>query len=317
MTEPRLALDTPPTHWEIATYEAQGGESIRYGWTPIPKGETRNGIILLLEGRREFIEKLYETIRDFEKAGYACMTFDWPSQGLSSHYPFAGDPEAKPHHIPSFDRLVEIVGEFHNRVIPACFEGHNELPRILFGHSMGGHLGLRYLADHPKDFACAGFTAPMISIRLPTPPFLDGLLVSAYPRGDNDYHPGGGNWDTKIYRKAVPLLTNDARRGMFHPDFIDANPDLQIGSWTMGTLREAYRSTQILKHQKIETPTIIFPADRDILVRSRASVAFAKAQPAMECVRIKGSYHDLYMESDPIRNRILDGFLKFVGNHTP
>lgn len=317
MTEPRPGLDTPPTSWKTDSFTAREGETIRYGWTPIPEGETRKGIIVLLEGRSEFLEKFYELIRDFGDAGYACATFDWPSQGKSSRYPYHGSTQNIPHHIPDFDRLVEVLGEFHDTVLPECFKGHEDTPHILFGHSMGGHLGLRYLADHPTDFKCAGFTAPMVSIRLPTPPILDALLLKYYPKAATEYHPGGANWDSKTYRTASRLLTHDSRRAAYHADFYDAHPEVQVGSWTMESLRDAYRSTQILKESRIETPTILFPADRDILVRSSATEAFAKAQPHMECVRIKGSYHEMYMECDSIRNRFLSDFLEFVGHNTP
>src|SRR3974377_2297316 len=57
------------------------GVTLRFArWAP-PRG--RKGTVVLLQGRAEFIEKYFETVRDLRARGFAVATFDWRGQGLS------------------------------------------------------------------------------------------------------------------------------------------------------------------------------------------------------------------------------------------
>ncbi|MEA1884703.1 MAG: alpha/beta hydrolase [Thermotogota bacterium] len=39
---------------------------------------------------------------------------------------------------------------------------HSDIPMALFGHSLGGLIGLRYLQEKPSEFYCAAISAPVI-----------------------------------------------------------------------------------------------------------------------------------------------------------
>src|SRR5580658_5630040 len=57
------------------------GVSIRFArWAPPPG---RKGTVCIFQGRAEFIEKYFETVRDLRARGFAVATFDWRGQGLS------------------------------------------------------------------------------------------------------------------------------------------------------------------------------------------------------------------------------------------
>src|SRR3954470_18340201 len=57
------------------------GVTLRFGrWDPPPG---RKGTVVLLQGRAEYIEKYFETVRDLRARGFAVATFDWRGQGLS------------------------------------------------------------------------------------------------------------------------------------------------------------------------------------------------------------------------------------------
>src|ERR1039457_1328599 len=62
------------------------GVSLRFArWAP-PVG--RKGTVVVLQGRAEYIEKYFETVRDLRARGFAVSTFDWRGQGLSDPGPF-------------------------------------------------------------------------------------------------------------------------------------------------------------------------------------------------------------------------------------
>src|SRR5215469_13020190 len=57
------------------------GVNLRFArWAPPPG---RKGTVVVLQGRAEFIEKYFETVRDLRARGFAVATFDWRGQGLS------------------------------------------------------------------------------------------------------------------------------------------------------------------------------------------------------------------------------------------
>ena len=57
------------------------GVNLRFArWAPPPG---RKGTVVLMQGRAEFIEKYFETVRDLRARGFAVATFDWRGQGLS------------------------------------------------------------------------------------------------------------------------------------------------------------------------------------------------------------------------------------------
>ncbi len=57
------------------------GVNLRFArWAP-PAG--RKGTVVVLQGRAEYIEKYFETVRDLRARGFAVAAFDWRGQGLS------------------------------------------------------------------------------------------------------------------------------------------------------------------------------------------------------------------------------------------
>ena len=70
-----------PDHAVTGTIKTPDGVTLRFArWDPPPG---RKGTVVLLQGRAEYIEKYYETVRDLQSRGFAVATFDWRGQGLS------------------------------------------------------------------------------------------------------------------------------------------------------------------------------------------------------------------------------------------
>src|SRR5688572_23969801 len=60
---------------------AKDGVKLRFARWPPPPG--RKGTVCLFQGRAEFIEKYFETVRELHSRGFAVATLDWRGQGLS------------------------------------------------------------------------------------------------------------------------------------------------------------------------------------------------------------------------------------------
>src|SRR5437660_106767 len=63
------------------TIKTPDGVSLRFArWEPPPG---RKGTVCLFQGRAEYIEKYFETVRDLRARGFAVATLDWRGQGGS------------------------------------------------------------------------------------------------------------------------------------------------------------------------------------------------------------------------------------------
>ena len=78
-----VSIPANPVPDDVVTGAIQtpDGVNLRFArWAPPPG---RKGTVLVLQGRAEFIEKYFETVRDLRARGFAVVTFDWRGKGLS------------------------------------------------------------------------------------------------------------------------------------------------------------------------------------------------------------------------------------------
>src|SRR5258705_9025995 len=87
-TRPKIsrALVPPPANpvpddVVTGTFKTRDGVGLRFArWHPPPG---RKGTVCIFQGRAEFIEKYFETVRELRSRGFAVATFDWRGQGRS------------------------------------------------------------------------------------------------------------------------------------------------------------------------------------------------------------------------------------------
>src|SRR3954453_8808978 len=94
------------------------GVKLRFArWAPPPG---RKGTVCLFQGRAEFIEKYFETIRDLRARGFAVATLDWRGQGLSQR-----GLRNRKGYVRSFDEYAIALDTFINEVVlPDCPPPH-------------------------------------------------------------------------------------------------------------------------------------------------------------------------------------------------
>ena len=71
----------------------------------------RKGTVCLFQGRAEFIEKYFETVRELRARGFAVATIDWRGQGLSDRA--LRDPRKG--HVGDFSRIRTRPRSLHER----------------------------------------------------------------------------------------------------------------------------------------------------------------------------------------------------------
>ena len=128
---------------------------LRYAcWTP--RHNIHKITILNLSGMGSYIERHMEIIYDLINLGYEVWAFDFTGQGGSS--PTIAHPQCV--YIRDFSIYMDDVS-----IMIELIRRENKMPILLIGGSMGGHIALRYVAEHPTKSICGVFTVcAMISL---------------------------------------------------------------------------------------------------------------------------------------------------------
>jgi lysophospholipase len=117
------------------------------------------GAVCMLQGRAEYIEKYFETVRELRSRGFAVVTFDWRWQG-SSGRALADRHKGYVESFRQYDADLETV--MTEVALPS-----SPPPIIGLAHSMGAAVALRSAASGRRYFDWIVLTAPMIG--LPSP----------------------------------------------------------------------------------------------------------------------------------------------------
>lgn len=273
--------------------------------------ESPKGSIILLPGFSEFIEKYVEVADDLNARGYAVHCVDWRSQGLSSR----SVNDTHKVHIEGFDQYLSDL----HRLIQVVIRADAPKPIYMVAHSMGGHIALRYLHDHPHAISGAILSAPMVEINFTTAmKVLAHLLTRIMPLiGMNDsYVVGSKRYGPHRQVFEGNRLTSDEYRFSAAHAEVAANPDLAIGGPTYAWLSAAMRSCRILNGsgfpEAIKTPIWIAGAGADSVVSTAAQERFAAKAPSVSFHPIEGSRHEILMERDEIRDQFFELFERFV-----
>jgi len=286
--------------------------SIRYGVWPGRPGK-KSGSIILLGGRREFMEKYFESIDELNQRHFDVYGLDWRGQGLSTRQL----PNRHKGYVKSYEHYIDDLNQFVGDVISSQ-AAH---PLIILAHSMGGHIALRFLHDYPGIVHRAILVAPMIDILTgPIPRWLLRIIIrlvvaagraAAYSIGSGDYHAADQQFSNN-------RLTSDPVRFMDEAKAIAANPDLALGGVTYGWLLATLKSIDILKQpeytDRIKTPIQIFSAGSDCIVSIGAQKRLCDRLPSCRMKVISGARHEILKETDSIRRIFWDLFDSFMKN---
>lgn len=235
-----------------------------------PEGAS-TAVVALVHGIGEHVRRYEHVARAFAEAGIGLVAFDLPGHGRSGgkrgHASFALIRE-------QIDQLIE---EGHAR-----FPG---LPLFLYGHSLGGCLGLDYVLERKPAIAGAVIASPAIAMATPVPApkvFLAKMMSRIAPSFSlgNGLDRSGISRDPEVIRKYVedPLVHDrvSARLGL---DILLAGPRI------MGRAAE------------IKLPLLLVQGSADRITDPAAIASFASScGKNVEYLSYEGCYHELHNE---------------------
>ena len=136
-----------------------------------PSEKPPKAIICLVHGHGEHIERYEHLAAALNEADYALVGFDHRGHGQSD------GPRG---HTPSYETLLDDIDAF----LAEVDEDYPDLPRILYGHSMGGNLVLNYALRRKPDLKGVIATGPWIKLAFEPPAvqvFLGKTMDKIFP----------------------------------------------------------------------------------------------------------------------------------------
>ncbi|THD68379.1 alpha/beta hydrolase, partial [Phenylobacterium sp.] len=315
MLDPAPLIETAdakaPPGGEASWFTGAGGAKLRAAlW--VPKARAR-GTIVLSGGRTEAIEKYYEVIAECLDRGFVVLAHDWRGQGLSQRDladPLKGHARGYKAYLDDFRALL------------GAYSDQLPKPWVALGHSMGGCLTLLAMAQGENRFAGAILSAPMLGMRTPFP-----LIVSKLLTGLNIAVGGAGRYT--VAGPGVPFdapfegnaLTHDPVRYARAWGLVAAEPKLALGGPTWGWIDFGLRATAYLARpdtlRNVTVPVVIVSAEDDQLVDNAAQAAAARHLPQGKFINVPGAFHEILMETDPMRNIFLRALDALTGRVAP
>jgi len=273
------------------------------------------GALLFLPGRADFHEKYGETLDGWHAAGWHVTALDWRWQAGSGRY-YADS------HIGGVDNFSTWINDLAH--FWADWVASVPGPHVLVGHSMGGHLALRAVAQARVEPDALVLTAPMLGFVTPIPLALQsafGWLMChigdpARPAWKGGERPG----DNAQTRGAA--LTHDADRYADELWWRQQRPELDLGPASWDWVNKASDSMKVLAQpgllESVQVPVLLLAARFDLLVSVGAIRRAAARLPRAELVEFGSeAAHELLREADPVRDRVLAHIDAFLARFAP
>ncbi|MBT9288916.1 alpha/beta fold hydrolase [Prosthecodimorpha staleyi] len=292
---------------EIATSD---GTRLRFARWPALAG-TPKGTVVVVQGRAEFLEKYFETVRDLQVRGFAVATFDLRGQGGSGRDARVGPAG----HVGDFrDYQADIEAVMAEVVMPNCPPpyygvGHSTGATILIGSAPAMRTRFRRLVllSPLLGFGDHGWPTSVIG------PLAGALAMVGFARTQV---PGAARHVLYPRPFAGNRLTSDERRFSRAAKLAEAHPELTVGAPTIGWIRAAtdamVRLDDIDFVDRIRIPTLIVAAGADKVVSNAATERFARTLKIGHMITIPGARHELLMESDIYREQTFAAFDAFI-----
>lgn len=305
-TQPIERRAIPPEATETMWIAADDWPVRRIDW---PAAGAR-GAVLFMVGRADFYEKYLEMLQQIHRQGWAVTAIDWRGQAGSGRLLPASDVG----HVDDFGPWIADLGAFWK-----AWAVERPGPHLLFGHSMGGHIALRAVADGVVNPDGLALSAPMLGLKSGGLPRSVGRSVADFMVAvgcgqspawiDLDMPLGSGS-----LRRSV--LTHDATRYDDETFWFAERPALRVGppswSWIVAAMRSIAALDQPGTIEGVDVPVILFAAGHDQLVSSSGIRRAAARLPDCELISYgQEAAHEIFREVDAVRDDALGRLLGF------
>lgn len=260
--------------------------------------EDAKGAIVISHGFSESSAKYEEVIYYFLNEGYSVYILDYRGHGYSDRLV----EDLSLVHVDDFEDYVTDLKLFLDDII---IPENDDMPLLLYAHSMGGAVGTLFLEQYPDYFDAAVLSCPMMEVELGNfpKPFAIAVsnLYSAVNLGENYIFTHGPFEGVSDFEDSS--ATSLARYTYFFNKQIN-DSFLQTSGASFNWLKEALHATKVLTDKEnttnIKVPVLIFEADNDSFVKALGHYKFVNNTPSSELIYVPNSKHNLYFTSNDI-----------------
>ncbi|MEW5849998.1 MAG: alpha/beta fold hydrolase, partial [Myxococcota bacterium] len=291
---------------QAGTFEGVDGVPIHFVKFP---SSTERAALVLLPGRTESHIKYAEVFFDLRDAGFTIYAMDHRGQGFSGRT--IDHPQKQ--HVKRFQDYVEDVRKLIDDVVRPA--GHQRI--FILAHSMGAGIATALAESHPDIVDAMVLLAPMHEmVTGQYPEDVAALLAAGYVSAGQGEEYALGNGDRKENKFEENKGTHSEARFTQAEQLLKDHPDLVRGGVTFNWAHEAIQATKALRNDasKLTTPVLIFTAGDDQTVRSSGHRAVCESALSCERIWVDGALHEMLMEKDEIRDRVLNDALRYLAD---
>jgi lysophospholipase len=276
------------------------GATLRYQCIRNPH---EKGVVVLLGGHSESYVKYAELIYDLRDLGITLYALDLRGQGFSTRML----PDREKDYISVYDRYLTDLKAFMKSVV----RSRPDEKILLLGHSLGAAVAAAYVERNPGDIGGLVLSSPYLGSKAGALALLMLKTLDIFGRG-TDYVPGGGPFKFNAFEQNVETHSR-VRHARKMQDYMD-NPEIRLGYPTNHWMVETERMGRdvIRNASSISCPTLVLQAEDDRYADGGAQDKFCAAVAHSKKILFLGSYHEILLESDSIRNFALDAIRNFI-----
>lgn len=263
-------------HFEWS-WQQEGYKLFAQGWTP----PQTKAVICLVHGFGEHSGRYTDFAKNMNENGIAVLAIDQFGHGKTD-----GPRGFSPSLEASMDSIRILLEEANTRF--------PDVPKFLFGHSMGGNMMLNFLLRKKPNVAGAIASAPWM--RLGFKPPMIKILLAKTMKGIYPKWPEAANLDTSMLSRdkeevrkyeTDPLVHNTARAGTFFDTY-------SAGEWLLENAAE------------LNVSLLLYHGTKDGLIAFSGSEDFVKNAPKdkLTFVPFEGYYHELHNEPQAERKLV-------------
>lgn len=258
----------------LSTFVALDGDNLAVQDWPRAPGQALRGVVLLVHGLGEHAGRYDHLARQLNGWGFAVRGYDQYGHGESG-----GPRGGLPTDTRLLDDLSDIVDSTRARI-------GQHTPLILLGHSLGGLVAARFVAQGLRPVQALVLSSPALDAGLNA---VQKLLLAVLPRIAPNLRVGNGLDPSLISHD--PAVVAAYRADKLVHDRISARLARFIAEGGPATLAQAARWS---------VPTLLLYAGADRLVNPAGSRAFAAAAPqkVVSAHCFEGLYHEIFNELD-------------------
>lgn len=268
------------------------------------------GTVLLLNGRADFLERYFETLRELQSRGFSVVAFDWRGQG--------GSQRLRPDRNRGYVRHFRDYEKDLQAVLKHCETEQTAQPLYVLAHSTGGLVLLNHLRK-PGRFAKAVITAPLIDVNYKSWPRPVARLLTKFMHFSGmgwAYLPGYAHGPFRRNQFDSNPLTSDRLRWDRDMTTLEQHPELGVGgptySWLKGALDFIDRINNWPPRKPIACPVLLLGAGQETVVHARAARQFAQDVAGVSYIEIADAKHEILMEKNVHRRQFWSAFDSFM-----